>query len=124
MACTSGSSDAALEKRSPTQAMPTAIGCATMRHRPPQSRPQRSTISSFPVRMVLGILTRSGSILTASTSPRGEPLNAFILLLFAADPTGLQAAFESAETVDMTYDRTGFKVTLVNPETIKKLARL
>jgi hypothetical protein len=47
-----------------------------------------------------------------------------ILLLFAADPTGLQAAFESAETVDMTYDRTGFKVTLVNPETIKKLSPL
>ena len=51
-------------------------------------------------------------------------MNVLILLLFAADPTGLQAAFESAETVDMTYDRTGFKVTLVNPETIKKLARL
>lgn len=52
-------------------------------------------------------------------------MNALILLLFAAaDPTGLQAAFESAETVDMTYDWTGFKMTLVNPETIKKLAPL
>jgi len=46
------------------------------------------------------------------------------LLLFGADPTGLQAAFESAESVDMTYDLTGFKVTLVNPKTIKKLAPL
>ena len=51
-------------------------------------------------------------------------MNALILLLFAADPTGLQAAFESAETVDLSYGWTGFKVTLVNPETIKKLAPL
>ena len=51
-------------------------------------------------------------------------MNALILLLFAADPTGLQAAFESAETVDLSYDWTGFKVTLVNPETIKKLGPL
>ncbi|MGI8980952.1 MAG: hypothetical protein ACR2FY_17125 [Pirellulaceae bacterium] len=51
-------------------------------------------------------------------------MNALILLLFAADPTGLQAAFESAETVDLSYGWTGFKVTLLNPETIKKLASL
>lgn len=51
-------------------------------------------------------------------------MNSLILLLFAADPTGLQAAFESAETVDLSYGWTGFKVTLVNPETIKKLAPL
>jgi len=51
-------------------------------------------------------------------------LNALILLLFAADPTGLQAAFESAETVDLSFGWTGFKVTLINPETIKKLAPL
>jgi hypothetical protein len=52
-------------------------------------------------------------------------LNAFILLLFAAaDPTGLEAAFESAETVDLSFGWTGFKVTLVNPATIKKLAPL
>lgn len=47
-----------------------------------------------------------------------------ILLLLAADPTGLPAAFESAETVDVSHDWIGFKVTLVNPETIKKLAPL
>ena len=52
-------------------------------------------------------------------------MNAIILLLFAvADPTGLQTAFESAETVDLSYDETGFTVTLVNPETIKNLAPL
>lgn len=52
-------------------------------------------------------------------------MNAIILMLFAAaEPTGLQAAFESAETVDVTYSSTGFTVTLVNPETIKNLAPL
>lgn len=52
-------------------------------------------------------------------------MNTLILLLFAAaDPTGLQAAFESAETVDLSYGWTGVKVTLINPETIKKLTPL
>jgi len=55
---------------------------------------------------------------------KGGALNTLILLLFAADPTGLQAAFESAQTVDITNDWIGFRVTLVNPETIKKLAPL
>jgi hypothetical protein len=51
-------------------------------------------------------------------------LNAIILLLFAADPTGLQAAFESADSMDMSFMRTCFTVTLVNPETIRKMAAL
>ena len=52
-------------------------------------------------------------------------MNAFILLLFAAaDPTGLQAAFESADSMDKSFMRTCFTVTLVNPETIRKMAPL
>ncbi|MGI8980951.1 MAG: hypothetical protein ACR2FY_17120 [Pirellulaceae bacterium] len=52
-------------------------------------------------------------------------MNAIILMLFAADPMmDLQAAFESAKTADLSYDWSGFKVTLVNPETIKKLSPL
>ena len=51
-------------------------------------------------------------------------MNAIILLLFAADPTGLQAAFESADSMDMSFMRTSFTVTLVNPDTIRKIGEL
>ncbi|MGI8978143.1 MAG: hypothetical protein ACR2FY_02845 [Pirellulaceae bacterium] len=51
-------------------------------------------------------------------------MNILILLLFAADPTGLQAAFESADSMDISFARTWFTVTLVNPQTIRKMAPL